>query len=69
MTWADQEGETGGLDPPEKSQTIGFLSNIGLDPLKNHIATKPAFNVGPSSAPSEAPFKWSFAGGRVMALS
>ena len=22
----------------------------GLDPLKNHKATKPAFNVGPSSA-------------------
>ena len=29
---------------------IGFLSNAGPDPLKNHKATKPAFNVGPSSA-------------------
>ena len=28
----------------------GFLSNTGPDPLKNHKATKPAFNVGPSSA-------------------
>ena len=28
---------------------IGFLSNTGLDPLKNHKATKPAFNVGTSS--------------------
>ena len=36
--------------PPEKSQNIGFLSNTGPDPLKNHKATKPAFNVGPSSA-------------------
>ena len=43
-------GGTGGLDPPEKSQNIGFLSNTGPDPLKNHKATMPAFNVGPSSA-------------------
>ena len=41
---------TGGLDPPEKSQNIGFLCNTGADPLKNHIAAKPAFNIGPSSA-------------------
>ena len=31
---------------PDKN--IGFLINTGLDPLKNHKATKPAFNVGPS---------------------
>ena len=37
---------------PLKNQkkNIWFLSNIGPDPLKNHKATKPAFNVGPSSA-------------------
>ena len=29
---------------------IGFPSNIGPDPLENHKATMPAFNVGPSSA-------------------
>ena len=34
--------------PPEKSQNIGFLSNTGPDPMKNHKATKPAFNVEPS---------------------
>ena len=34
----------------EKSQNIGFLSYTGPDPLKNHKATKPAFNVGPLSA-------------------
>ena len=48
---ADPEGATGGPDPPptpEKSQNIGFLSNNGPDPPKNHKATKPAFNVGPS---------------------
>ena len=31
-------------------KNIGFLCNTGLDPPKNHKATKPAFNVGPSSA-------------------
>ena len=38
--------------PPEKSQNIGFLSNSGPYPLKNHSATEPAFNVGPSSSSS-----------------
>ena len=52
LTWADPEGgRTGGLDPlPENHNDIGFLSNTGPDLLKNHKATKPAFNVGPSSA-------------------
>ena len=41
---------TGGPDPQlRKSQNIGFLSNTGPDPIKNHEATKQAFNVGPSS--------------------
>ena len=49
-------GVTGGLYPPtptptlENYKNIGFLSNTGPGPLKNHKATKPAFNVGPSSA-------------------
>ena len=38
----------GGLDPPENHKNIGFLSGTGPGPLKNHKATKPAFNVGPS---------------------
>ena len=33
--------------PPEKSQNIGFLSDTGPGPLKNHTAAKPAFNFGP----------------------
>ena len=38
-------GGAKGLHPPEKSQVI----NTGSDPLKkNHKATEPAFNVGPS---------------------
>ena len=36
--------------PPENHINIGFLSNTGPDPLKNHKVTKPDFNVGPSSA-------------------
>ena len=47
---AHPEGGTGGPDPPEKSQNIGFLSNTDPDSLKNHEATKPAFNVWLSSA-------------------
>ena len=45
--YGSREGETGGQDPPEKSQHIGFLSNTGPDPLENHKATKLAFNVLP----------------------
>ena len=33
---------------PKITKNIGFLCNTGLDPLKNHKATKPAINVGPS---------------------
>ena len=47
-------GSRGGMDrgsgPPEKHKNIGFLSNTGSVPLKNHKATKPAFNVGPLSS-------------------
>ena len=44
-------GGAGGPFPPEKLQkNIGFHSNFGPDPMKNHKATKPGFNVGPSSA-------------------
>ena len=36
--------------PLKNHNNIGFPSNTGPDPLKNHKATKPAFNVGPSWA-------------------
>ena len=40
-----------GSGPPLKNhKNIGFFSKTGPDPLKNHKAAKPAFNVGPSSA-------------------
>ena len=56
-----EEGGGGGSAPLKNHKNIGFLSNTGPDPLKNYKATKPAFNVGPSSA-----FKWRFAGGPMM---
>ena len=31
----------------KNDKNIGFLSNTGPDNLKNHKATKPAFNLGP----------------------
>ena len=45
-------GGTVGPDPPppEKSQKVGFLSNTGPDPLKNHKASKLEFKVRPLSA-------------------
>ena len=56
---------TGGPDPPplESYKNIGFLSNTGLDPIKHHTATKPAFNVWPSLARQlnaiSVAFRWS----------
>ena len=47
---ADLEGVQGVQTPLKNYKNIGFLSNTGRDPLKNHKAAKPAFNVGPSLA-------------------
>ena len=44
-------GRDRGSGPPlENYKNIEFLSKTGLGPLEDHKATKPAFNVGPSSA-------------------
>ena len=55
-----QRGEQAGPDtPPWKiTKNIGFLSNTGLGPLKNHKNTKPAFNVGSSSICQRNAFWW-----------
>ena len=52
MACADPEGGTVGPDPPEKSQKYRVFLQYYTDPdpLTNHKATKPEFNVGPSSA-------------------
>ena len=62
---ADPERGVGrGQDhPPPLKNHKGFLSNTGPDPIENHKATKPAFNVEPSSAHQRA----YFAGGQVFA--
>ena len=50
-TCADPEGDRGSGPPLlKKHKNIGFPSNIGQDPIKINTATKPTFNVGPSSA-------------------
>ena len=66
-------GGNRGSGPPPHSlknhKNIGLLSNTVPDPLKNHKATKPAFNFEPLSVASESPFKWLFAGKPMMACS
>ena len=70
------QGGGGGSDPPppptENHKNIGFLCNNGLDPLKNHKATKPAFNVGPSSARQrntiKMVFRWRADDGPIKAV-
>ena len=49
-TCPDQRGGQGVRTPLKNFKNIWFQSKAGPDPLKNHKATKPAFNVGPSSA-------------------
>ena len=44
--WADPEGGQDVRTPLKNRKNIGFLCNTGPDPLKNHKATKPVFNVG-----------------------
>ena len=48
--WADPEGGQGYRTPLKNHKNIGFLSYTGPGTLKNHKATKPVFNVGPSLA-------------------
>ena len=36
--------------PLQNHKNMGFRCNTGPDPLENHKATQPAFNVGTSSA-------------------
>ena len=65
-----QRGDRG-PDPPEKSQNIGFLSNTGPDPLKNHKATKPEFNVGSSARQRNViymPFRWRADDGPILVV-
>ena len=50
-SWADQEGEDRGSGPPpEKPQSYRVSKQYLPESPKNRKVTKPAFNVGPSSA-------------------
>ena len=56
-------GEQGALDPPLKNhKNIGFLSDIGPDPLKKYKATSQH-----SMFDHHRHAKWRFAGGPMMA--
>ena len=59
--WGDK-----GSGPPLKN--IGFLSNTGPDPLKNHKATEPEFNVGPSSARQGNDICWRANDGQLIVV-
>ena len=68
-TCVDREEGTGSPDPPtlKYHKNIEFLSHSGLDPLKNHKATKPAFIVGHYRPASKTPLKWRFADRPIIA--
>ena len=69
-----QRGGVPGVRTPllKNNKNKGFLSNSGPDPLKNYEATKPAFNVGPSSARQRnaiyMAFRWPAQGGPLIVL-
>ena len=66
---ADSEGGGGGggPDPLEKHKSIGFPSNIDLDPLEITKLPSQHSMLGHYRHASETPFQWSFAGGSMMA--
>ena len=70
LSSADPEGGgSGDPDPPPLKihKNIGFLSNIGLDPLKITKLPSQHLMLGHHWHASETPLKWRFAGGSMMA--
>ena len=59
-TCLDQEEGIGSPDPLGKSQSFGFLSNTGPDPLENYKAT-PGASIQSWAIITQ--FKWCFTGG------
>ena len=49
MHMCGSRGGQGVRNPLKNHKNVGFLSKTDPDPLDNHKATKPAFNVGPLS--------------------
>ena len=50
MRGSGGEGRASGCTPLKNHKNIGFQSNTGPEPLKNHKATKPTFSCLSSSA-------------------
>ena len=65
-------GGNGSGPPLENHKNLGFHSNSCPDPLKNHEATEPPFNVGPSSARQrnaiQMAFRWRTDDGSLMVV-
>ena len=49
-----------GLGVLKNHINVGFLGNTSTDPLKNHKATKPPFNIEPSSTRQRNTIKMAF---------
>ena len=64
-TWI-QRGDRGSGSPMKNHKNIGFLSNIGPDPLKIRKLPSQHSMSGHYQSSSEMPFKWHFAGGPMM---
>ena len=64
LSLADPEGGMRWGPLLKNHKNIGFLSNAGPDPLKNHKATKPAFHsmLAHHRAANKTPLKWRFVG-------
>ena len=59
----DPKGDRGFVPHPSQNHNnICFLNKTSPDRLKNHKATKPEFNIGPSPVQLETLFKLRFAG-------
>ena len=64
-----REGKGFGSPLLKNHKAIGFLSNIGVDPLENHKTTKPAFNVGPLPAKRHLmAFRWWVDNGPLLVI-
>ena len=76
FTCADPEGGVGlwSVSPLKITKNIGFYSNTGPGSLINHKATKPVFNVGPSSVHlrvddgGQLAFRWLIDDGRLLVV-
>ena len=68
MRMGGSRGDSGPDSPPllKNQNTIGFPSNTGPDPQKNHKVTKPAFNFGPSYL--RQAFRWRADVGPLMVV-